>query len=86
MTVDTIFDIASLTKCVATATSVMRLVRQGKVRLNNPLTAYLAELGANGKNDITVTVRHSRGMPNIAESWRDAIEQFETVRAKYLLY
>jgi len=61
MTVDTIFDIASLTKCVATATSVMRLVEQGKVRLNDPLTAYLPEFGANGKNDITVPhSRHSR--------------------------
>src|SRR5689334_11312299 len=33
MTVDTIFDLASLTKVVATATSIMILVERGKVRL-----------------------------------------------------
>src|SRR6267378_6479192 len=35
MTVDTIFDLASLTKVVATTTSVMQLVERGKVRLND---------------------------------------------------
>ncbi len=54
MTVDTIFDLASLTKCIATATSVMKLVQEGKVRLNDPVTAYLPEFAKNGKSDITV--------------------------------
>src|ERR1044072_2374162 len=36
MTADTIFDLASLTKVVATATSVMILVERGKVRLGDP--------------------------------------------------
>jgi uncharacterized protein YbbC (DUF1343 family) len=54
MTVDTIFDLASLTKCIATATSVMKLVQEGKVRLNDPVAMYLPEFAKNGKNDITV--------------------------------
>jgi len=54
MTVDTIFDIASLTKVVATTTAVMQLVQKGEVRLNDPVTKYLAEFGENGKEDITV--------------------------------
>jgi uncharacterized protein YbbC (DUF1343 family)/CubicO group peptidase (beta-lactamase class C family) len=54
MTVDTIFDLASLTKCIATATSVMKLVQEGKVRLNEPVAAYLPEFAKNGKRDITV--------------------------------
>jgi len=37
MTVDTIFDIASLTKVVATTTAAMQLVEKGKVRLNDPV-------------------------------------------------
>src|SRR5438445_11315722 len=41
MTVDTIFDIASLTKSVATATSVMRMLQLGQVRLNDPIMRYL---------------------------------------------
>ncbi|MGA3162336.1 MAG: exo-beta-N-acetylmuramidase NamZ domain-containing protein [Terracidiphilus sp.] len=54
MTVDTIFDLASLTKCIATTTSVMKLVQEGKVRLNEPVATYLPEFAKNGKRDITV--------------------------------
>jgi uncharacterized protein YbbC (DUF1343 family)/CubicO group peptidase (beta-lactamase class C family) len=54
MTADTIFDLASLTKCIATTSSVMKLVEQGKIRLNNPVASYLSEFAKNGKGDITV--------------------------------
>ena len=54
MTVDTIFDLASLTKCVATTTAVMQLVESGRVRLNDPVSAYLPWFGENGKGQITV--------------------------------
>ena len=54
MTVDTIFDLASLTKCVATTTAVMRLFEEGRVRLNDPVAAYLSEFAQNGKQEITV--------------------------------
>ena len=54
MTVDTEFDLASLTKCVATAPSVMKLIQEGRVRLNDPVSAYLPEFAQNGKQDITV--------------------------------
>src|SRR3954454_4988906 len=40
MTVDTIFDCASLTKVVATTSSLMRLFEQGKFRLNDRVTQY----------------------------------------------
>jgi len=54
MTVDTIFDLASLTKCVATATAVMQLLEQGRIRLNDPVSAYLPEFAQNGKDQITI--------------------------------
>jgi uncharacterized protein YbbC (DUF1343 family)/CubicO group peptidase (beta-lactamase class C family) len=54
MTVDTIFDLASLTKVVATTTAVMQLVEKGKVRMNDPVAKYLPEFAQNGKDDITV--------------------------------
>jgi len=54
MTVDTIFDLASLTKVIATTTSMMQLVERGKVRLNDPVMKYLPQFGQNGKEDITV--------------------------------
>jgi len=54
MTVDTIFDLASLTKVVATTTAVMQLVQSGAVRLNDPVSKYIPEFAQNGKDDITV--------------------------------
>jgi uncharacterized protein YbbC (DUF1343 family)/CubicO group peptidase (beta-lactamase class C family) len=54
MTVDTIFDLASLTKVLVTTTAVMQLMEQGKVRLNDPVAKYLPEFAQNGKEDITV--------------------------------
>jgi uncharacterized protein YbbC (DUF1343 family) len=54
MTLDTIFDLASLTKVIATTTAVMQLVEQGKVRLNDPVAKYLPDFAQNGKDDITV--------------------------------
>lgn len=54
MTADTIFDIASLTKVVATTTAVMQLVQKGEVRVNDPVAKYIPEFAVNGKEDITV--------------------------------
>jgi uncharacterized protein YbbC (DUF1343 family)/CubicO group peptidase (beta-lactamase class C family) len=54
MTVDTIFDLASLTKIVATATSIMILVERGKVSLADPVALYIPEFGKNGKERVTV--------------------------------
>jgi len=54
MTVDTIFDLASLTKVIATTTSVMQLVERGKVRVNDPVAKYLPEFAQSGKDEITV--------------------------------
>jgi uncharacterized protein YbbC (DUF1343 family)/CubicO group peptidase (beta-lactamase class C family) len=54
MTTDTIFDVASLTKVVATATSVMMLVERGKVRLSDPLFTYIPEIKGEGREHITL--------------------------------
>ena len=53
MTVDTIFDAASLTKVVATMPSIMKLFEQGKIRIDDPVTKYLPEFQG-GKSDITI--------------------------------
>lgn len=51
MSEETIFDCASLTKVVATTSAMMKLFEQGKVRLNDPVSAYLPGFG---KNEITI--------------------------------
>ena len=51
---DTVFDLASLTKPIATATSVMRLVESGIVSLDDPVAKHLPEFGVRDKQDITI--------------------------------
>ena len=54
MTPDTIFDLASLTKVVATSTSIMILVERGKLRLSDPVSLYIPELKGEGRERITI--------------------------------
>lgn len=64
MTTDTVFDLASLTKPLATASSVMKLIEQGKLRLDDPVSLHLPEFGAQGKQSITVAqlLTHQGGL------------------------
>src|SRR5206468_8779190 len=64
MTEDTIFDVASLTKVVATTTSVMQLVEQGRIRLNDAVTRFIPEFGRSGKDRITIRqlLTHTSGL------------------------
>ncbi|HEV7676582.1 MAG TPA: exo-beta-N-acetylmuramidase NamZ domain-containing protein [Candidatus Angelobacter sp.] len=54
MTLDTVFDLASLTKVVATTPSVMRLIQYGQIRLDEPVAHYIPDFGTNGKDAVTV--------------------------------
>src|SRR5256885_4619406 len=54
MTLDTIFDLASLTKVVATTTSIMILVEQGRVRLADPVVQFIPEMKGEGRDTITI--------------------------------
>jgi uncharacterized protein YbbC (DUF1343 family) len=64
MTVDTIFDCASLTKVIATTSSMMKLYEEGKFRLNDKVTDYIPEFQS-GKSDITLRnlFTHFSGLP-----------------------
>ena len=46
MTEDTIFDMASLSKCLSTATAVMQLYEQGKLQFDDPIQKYLPDFNA----------------------------------------
>ncbi|HKR58516.1 MAG TPA: exo-beta-N-acetylmuramidase NamZ domain-containing protein [Pyrinomonadaceae bacterium] len=54
MTANTIFDLASLTKVLATATSIMILIERGQVRLNDPLSKFIPEIKGEAKDRITI--------------------------------
>ena len=65
MTLDTLFDMASLTKCLATATAIMQLHEQGLVNFDDPVAKYLPAFAANGKETVTVRqlLTHYSGLP-----------------------
>jgi len=65
MTVDTIFDCASMTKVIATTTAIMQLWEQGRFRMADPVAKYLPEFAQNGKQDITIRqlLVHYSGLP-----------------------
>jgi CubicO group peptidase (beta-lactamase class C family) len=64
MTTDTVFDMASITKPVATATSVMILVERGQLKLGQRVTELLPEFATNGKESITIfdLLTHQSGL------------------------
>jgi uncharacterized protein YbbC (DUF1343 family)/CubicO group peptidase (beta-lactamase class C family) len=69
MRVDTIFDMASLTKVMATTTAVMQLVEQGKIVLSNLASDYWPEFKQNGKQLVTIRelMTHYSGLPSDLE-------------------
>lgn len=74
MTVDTVFDLASLTKVVATTPAVMSLVEQGRIRLNDSVSTYVKGFERYGKGPITVghLLAHISGLRpdvDLADSW-----------------
>jgi uncharacterized protein YbbC (DUF1343 family)/CubicO group peptidase (beta-lactamase class C family) len=82
MTVDTIFDLASLTKCIATTTAVMQLFQDGRIRLNDPVAAYLPEFKQNGKDQITIRelLTHYSGLPpdlDLKQPWQGRSTAFD---------
>jgi CubicO group peptidase (beta-lactamase class C family) len=64
MTADTVFDLASLTKPIATGTSIMRLIEQGKLRPEDPVAKHWPAFAAAGKPDVTVAhlLLHTSGL------------------------
>src|SRR5687768_4816953 len=74
MTVDTIFDVASLTKPVATATSIMILVEQGKLRLNDTVGKFIPEIDDPEAKKVTIQqlLTHTSGYRpdfDLGEKW-----------------
>jgi uncharacterized protein YbbC (DUF1343 family)/CubicO group peptidase (beta-lactamase class C family) len=74
MTLDTVFDAASLTKVVATTTAVMMLVEQGKIRLTDRVASFIPEFARYGKGDVTIRqlMTHTSGLRpdvDLADQW-----------------
>ena len=90
MTVDTIFDLASLTKVIATTTCVMRLEQLGQIKLNDPVAKYIPDFAQNGKEDVTIRMllTHYSGLPadiDLKQPWNGVEEGYARANASKLV-
>jgi CubicO group peptidase (beta-lactamase class C family) len=90
MTKDTIFDMASLTKVVATTPAIMLLTQNGQLRIGDRVKRYLPLFIGGGKDDITVRhlLIHYSGLPpdfDLSKAWMGreaALEELWNIAAK----
>lgn len=88
MTVDTIFDLASLTKVVATTPAIMQLIERHRLALDDKVARYWPAFAKNGKQDVTIEelLSHSSGLRpdlNLSAPWqgrRNAVTRIEGER------
>lgn len=68
---DTLFDLASLTKVVATLPLVLSLVADGSVNLDDPVSAYLHGFTGGARHKVTLRnlLTHTSGLPATCELW-----------------
>jgi len=79
MTANTVFDLASLTKVVATATSIMILIERGEVRLRDSVVNFIPEMKGDGRDAITIEhlLTHTSGFApdfDLRERWTGSDE------------
>ena len=90
MTVDTIFDLASLTKVVATTTSIMMLVEMGEIRLRDRVATFIPEFARYGKENVTIhhLLTHMSGLRpdlDLNRSWKGSDVAIQLATEEILL-
>ncbi len=90
MTIDTVFDVASLTKVMATTGSIMRMVQLGQIKLNDPVAKYIPDFAQNGKADVTIRqlLTHYSGLPAdlaLRPPWSGLEEGYRLANAEKLI-
>ena len=74
--IDTIFDIASLTKVLATAPAILKLAEEGKLSLVDPVTRWFPEFSGKGKEELLVMnlLTHTSGFDDFPLSPRNPLQ------------
>ncbi|MFZ0707896.1 MAG: serine hydrolase [Candidatus Korobacteraceae bacterium] len=90
MTVDTVFDMASLTKVMATTGSILRMVQLGQIKLNDPVAKYIPDFAQNGKEDVTIRqlLTHYSGLRadlDLRPTWSGMEEGYRRANAEKLI-
>src|SRR5687768_6125366 len=91
MTADTVFDLASLSKVIGGATSVMALVEEGKISVTDPVSKYIEGMRVEDKRDITIEqlLLHRGGfipdnpMKDFADGQEAAMKKIYNTKLKY---
>lgn len=85
MALDTVFDLASLTKIVATLPAVLKLMDDGKIRLDDPVTLFLPKFSQAGKEDVKVRhlLTHTTGLPQHRSYHLDNLNKSEILEQIY---
>lgn len=73
MPTDAVFDLASMTKVIATTTVAMKAAEAGRIRLDYPVQAYLPEFTGSGRDQVTVRdlLLHTSGLPAFVRFYLD---------------
>jgi CubicO group peptidase (beta-lactamase class C family) len=77
LTEETIYDLASLTKPLATTLAVMVLVKEKKLRLDDRVTRFFPNFAVHGKTPVTFRqlLSHSSGLPSVRSYYREIAEK-----------
>ncbi|MBN8551210.1 MAG: serine hydrolase, partial [Deltaproteobacteria bacterium] len=77
MTIDTVFDVASLTATVITTTILMKLVEANQIRLDDRISRYIQPFGVFGKSPITLAqvLTHRSGLPHWMPFYEDLLRE-----------
>ncbi|AKI98286.1 hypothetical protein IX53_05650 [Kosmotoga pacifica] len=78
ITIETVYDLASLTKVTTVLPAIMFLINRGQLALGDPVYIYLKEFSDRKQITIFHLVTHSSGMPPYSTAWR-------SLRGKVLL-
>ncbi|HTN71836.1 MAG TPA: serine hydrolase domain-containing protein [Methylomirabilota bacterium] len=83
---NTIFDLASLTKPLATTIAVMMLVREKKIRLDDHVTRFVPTFGVFGKHSVTFRhlLSHSSGLPAWKPYYEEIIKREKAGRINFV--
>ena len=83
VTMETVYDLASVTKMMATTLAMMKLVESGKVRLDDPLSRYLPYLKHSNKEKITIrqTLSHMARLKAFDAFWKQAADEEDPYRS-----
>ena len=90
MTPDTIFDLASLTKVVATTPAIMQLIERHRLKLDDKVAHYWPAFAKNGKQDVTVEelLTHSSGLRpdlDLSASWKGRLGAVTRIEGERLV-